>query len=61
MCELDNCTHLIDKLTERENLQNSDSPFCYVFGDFGLCSCYNFVKYGAWHVYKLLFSSSVAT
>ena len=61
VCELDNCPHLIDKLTERENLQNSDSPFCFVFGDFGLCSCYNFVKYGAWHVYKLLFGSSVAT
>ena len=61
MCELDNCTHLIDKLTERENLQNSDSPFRFVFGDFRLCSCYNFVKYGAWHVYKLLFGSSVAT
>ena len=61
VCELDNCTHLIDKLTERENLENSDSPFRFVFGDFRLCSCYNFVKYGAWHVYKLLFGSSVAT
>ena len=34
VCELDNCPHLIDKLTERENLQNSDSPFRFVFGDF---------------------------
>ena len=34
MCELDNCPHLIEKLTERENLQNSDSPFRFVFGDF---------------------------
>ena len=44
-------------LTERENLQNSDCPFRFLFEDFRLYTRYNH----AWHVYKPLFSSSVAT
>ena len=48
-------------LTERENLQNSDCPFRFLFEDFRLCSRYNNVNYGAWHVYKPLFGCSVAT
>ena len=42
-------------LTECENLQNSDCPFPLLFEDFRLCSRYNNVNYGAWHVYKPLF------
>ena len=48
-------------LTGRENLQNLDCTFCFLFEDFRLCSRYNKVNYGAWHVYKPLFGSSVAT
>ena len=48
-------------LTERENLQNSDCPFRFLFEDFRLCSRYNSVNYGAWHVHKPLFGCSVAT
>ena len=44
-------------LTECENLQNSDCPFPLLFEDFRLCSRYNNVNYGAWHVYKTLFGS----
>ena len=47
-------------LTECENLQNSDCPFPLLFEDFRLCSRYNNVNYGAWHVYKTLFGSSNA-
>ena len=39
------CMCLNDNLNESENLQNSDSPFCLLFGDFRLCSHYNFVNY----------------
>ena len=39
-------------LTECENLQNSDCPFSLLFEDFCLCSRYNNVNYGAWHVCK---------
>ena len=48
-------------LTERENLQNSDCPFRFLFEDFRLCSRYNNVNYGACHVHKPLFGCSVAT
>ena len=48
-------------LTERENLKNSDSPFPYLFEDFRFWLRYNNVTYGAWHVYKPYFGSSVAT
>ena len=47
-------------LTECENLQNSDCPFPLLFEDFRLCSRYNNVNYGTWHVYKPLFGSSNA-
>ena len=40
-------------LTECENPQNSDCPFPLLFEDFRLCSSYNNVNYGTWHVYKL--------
>ena len=33
----------------------------FLFEDFRLCSCFNNVNYGAWHVYKSLFGSAVAT
>ena len=36
-------------------------PSTQRFEDFRLCSRYNKVNYGAWHVYKPLFGSSVAT
>ena len=32
-----------------------------IYEDFRLCSRYNKVNYGTWHVYKSLFGSSVAT
>ena len=51
---------LID-LIERENFQNSDSPFLFLFGDFRLCSSYDNVCQGAWHVHKPLLGSSIAT
>ena len=44
-----------------KNLQNSDIPFRFFFEDFHLCSLCSNVNYGAWHFYKRLFSSSVAT
>ena len=47
-------------LTECENPQNSDCPFPLLFEDFRLCSSYNNVNYGTWHVYKTLFGSSNA-
>ena len=47
-------------LTECENLQNSDCPFPLLFEDFRLCSSYNNVNYGTWHVYKTLFGCSNA-
>ena len=40
---------------------NSDCPFRFLFKDCRLCSRYNNVNYGAWHVYKRLFGCSVAT
>ena len=45
-------------LTERENLQNSDCPFRFLFKDFLLCSRYSKVSYSAKHVCKPLFGSS---
>ena len=35
--------------------------FVFFFKDFRFCLRYNNVKYCAWHVYKPLFGSSVAT
>ena len=34
-------------------------PFHFLFEHFRLCSRYNNVNYGAWHVYKPLFGSSI--
>ena len=42
-------------LTERENFQNSDCPFRFLFEDFRLCSRCNNFNYDAWNVYKPLF------
>ena len=40
--------------------ENSDcSLFRFLFEDFRLCSRYNNVNYGAWHVFKPFFDSSV--
>ena len=44
-------------LNERVILQNSHSPFRFVFS---LRSRYNNVNYGTGHVYKHLYGSSVA-
>ena len=46
-------------LNESVILQNSHSPFRFVFRDFRLRSRYN-VNYGARYVYKHLYGSSVA-
>ena len=35
------------------NLQNLDCTFRFLFEDFCLCSRYNKLNYGAWHVYNL--------
>ena len=40
---------------------SADCPFRFLFEDFRLCSRYNNVNYGAWHVYKPLFGCSAAT
>ena len=48
-------------LAEHENLQNPNCPFHFFYEDFRLCLRNNNVNYGAWHVYKPLFGSSVAT
>ena len=48
-------------LTECVNLQNSDCPFRSLFEGFRLCSRSNNVNYGAWHAYRPMFGSSVAT
>ena len=40
--------------------KQSDPTFWFLFDDFRLCSRYNNINYGAWHVYKPLFGSSVA-
>ena len=39
----------------------SDYPFRFLFEDFRLCSRYNNISYGAWHVFKPLFVFSVPT
>ena len=53
--------HNLTYLTKCENLQNLDSPFCFLFEDFHLCSCYNNINYCTWYFYKRLFGSSFAT
>ena len=52
---------LLPFVSLRENLQNSDCPFRFLVEDFRLCSRYNNINYGAWHVHKPLFGCSVAT
>ena len=47
-------------LTERENLQNSDCPFRFLFEDFRLCSRSYNINHGPRHVDKPLFGSSLA-
>ena len=40
------CVQVMKRQSKRKNLQNSESPLSFLFGNIGLCSRYNFDNYG---------------
>ena len=61
LCSIFTTEHKLTIKLRVKTFLESDCPFRFLLEDFRLCSRYNNFNYGAWHVFKPLFGSSVAT